>query len=310
MGLPALAFATLLAFLGYVALPQYDSPWPVVLALVLYLVACITSVALYKDIKLPWPQAAFNLLVAISIPVLVNSVLNVNNFSTYETWYVGAVATILSITSVRGHRWLGLLGFLSMTAELVIWGGFQAILNTGLIGGGLLIFAGTAAAVGFERLNNEIEAKEQKEIEIQKQTVSIQIAGEERAKLLEETLQGAKPILSRIAAGEKIADKSSLSIAAEAVRDGLAGRRLLNDEVHRAVRAARDRNVEVIFVVESELDDCNTEQLAELRSRIAAELSTVKHGRVIIRSISYGSLRVSFVVSQPGDPRPLRAVRF
>jgi hypothetical protein len=310
MGLPALLFAGLLAFFGCIALPSYRSTWPVVLALVLYVIACAASVALYEDIRLPRLQAAFNLAVAFLVPALVNSVLDVERVSVYDTWYVGAVATVLSITSVRGYSWIGMVGYLGLATEVIAWGGFQAILSTGLIGGALLIFAGTAAAIGFERLNSEIELKEQKEIELQKQTLAIQIAGEERAKLLEETLQGAKPTLERIAAGEVIADRAQLLAIAEEVRDGLAGRKLLDDEVHQAVRRARDRGVEVIFVVGNQLDSCLPEQLAQYRSRLIEELNQVQFGRVIIRSIAYGSLRVSFMVTQAGDPRPLKAVRF
>ncbi|MEI6590817.1 MAG: hypothetical protein WCO24_02315, partial [Actinomycetes bacterium] len=94
------------------------------------------------------------------------------------------------------------------------------------------------------------------------------------------------------------------------VRDGLAGRKLLDDEVHQAVRRARDRGVEVFFVVGNQLDSCLPDQLAQYRSRLIEELNQVHTGRVIIRSIAYGSLRVSFMVTQAGDPRPLKAVRF
>ena len=310
MGIPALVFAAFQAFLGLSALSVYQSKTPVLIGMGAYLLCCVLSIVPYPSIRIPRQQATLNLIVAAALPLLVNSVLDHRHGFLHDTWYVEAVATLLAITAVRGHIPLAFLGLVVLWVEVIAWGGASTIFTAGLVGSLLLVFAGTAASIGFTRLNSEIDSKEASELETQRQTVALQIAGDERARLLKESLRGAKPFLDQIAAGKPIKDKEKLLDVAESVRDGLAGRQLVDDTVQSAVRKARKRGVEVVFVVENELDDCSAEQLTSYRRHISSELGRIKKGRVIIRSISYGSLRVRFMVTQPGDPRPVRAIRF
>ena len=312
MVVPAVLFASYHAVLGLLALSAYENQVPVLWAISIYLIGCVLSLALYSPLKMPLTQALVNLAIAVTTPLLVNSVLNETTGYLHDTWYVEAVATLLAITAVRGHNWVALAGYLALSVEVIAWGGIQTIFTSGLIGAALLIFAGTAASVGFLALNSEIDRNEKRQRKLERETVALQVASAERTKLMRETLSPVMPLLGQLASGKPLSPEQTRETEhlTESLRDRLAGRKLVDDRVAKAVSVARDRGLEVVFVAGNHLDELEDGALELLRQRLVEELERVDYGRVIIRTLIDHDNRVSFVVTQSGDPKPLYQVRF
>ncbi|MBM7830007.1 hypothetical protein JOE59_000712 [Agromyces cerinus] len=98
--------------LGIYSLGQAASPWPAVVALLLYSTATTLSLWPAKRVRMPDWLAAFDLAVSIVMPLLVTSQLDPAAENGYATWYVAAVGTLMTITAARRQltaAWLGVI---------------------------------------------------------------------------------------------------------------------------------------------------------------------------------------------------------
>lgn len=272
-------------------------------ALGLYVVAGMVSIFYFKEMRMPLPLALMNLVLAIAIPIMVSSTLSLSDRGSQATWYVSGVAVLMAFTAVRLHKIIAWLGSIALAAHVVYWGGIDFIFNSGLAGALGLVVAAHAISVGLARSTKEAanyleqakstEAAMARESEIQS----------ERSQRLTQTLQGALPILQKIARGEITETERNEARLLEAeLRDGIRGRNLINNEVRSSIRSARERGVEVVLLDEGGLDSSTEIEREEIRRRIAIELDQVTRGRVTIRAPH--DSKVTFVASRSGTTSP------
>ncbi|WP_245561696.1 hypothetical protein [Agromyces italicus] len=120
--------------LGIYSLGAPDSPWPTVVALVLYSAATVASLWPTRRVRMPDWLAAFDLAVSIVLPLLVTSQLDPDADNGYATWYVAAVGTLMTIAAARRRLIAAWAGVIALALQTVLWAGPLALGSLGVIG--------------------------------------------------------------------------------------------------------------------------------------------------------------------------------
>lgn len=275
------------------------------IALGLYVALGLISILYYKGLRIPYPLALLNLIVAAFLPPLVNLSLDESARGSQATWYVSGVATLMAIVAVRQHKIIAWLGSAILLIQVFSWGGIDYLFQSGLAGALGLVVAAHALAVGLERSareqENYLEMAKTNEAESAVDTA----IRDERSRRLTQTLQGALPTLEKISSGELSESiKVQARLLEAELRDEIRGRLLVSPELRSAVRNARGRGVEVVLLDEGGLDSSTEQERELLRSRLVTELDKIQSGRVTIRAPHQDKLRVTFVASRPGTAKP------
>ena len=293
------------AIIGALELYRVGFNFVSAVALVVYLIVGLTAVFYYQELKMPLALAISVTVTALIVPLLVNLNLDPSALGTPATWYVTSGATILAIAAVRQRRLWAWLGITVLTFELYSWGGVTALFVSGLGGAIALVAASHAISVG-------LESSERKRVEFLEKAKATQAASaadsairQERSKRIAATLEGALPMLEKIATGNFTSeDQREATILEAELRDEIRGRMLINSKLRTAVRAARSRGVEVVVLDEGGLVAISEPERNSLRDRLANELDQIKSGRVTIRSPKQTGVRATFVASQKGTTKP------
>ena len=293
------------AIIGALELYRVGFNFDSAVALVVYLIVGLTAVFYYQELKMPLALAISVTVTALIVPLLVNLNLDPSALGTPATWYVTSGATILAIAAVRQRRLWAWLGITVLTFELYSWGGVTALFVSGLGGAIALVAASHAISVG-------LESSERKRVEFLEKAKATQAASaadsairQERSKRIAATLEGALPMLEKIATGNFTSeDQREATILEAELRDEIRGRLLINSKLRTAVRAARSRGVEVVVLDEGGLVAISEPERNSLRDRLANELDQIKSGRVTIRSPKQTGVRATFVASQKGTTQP------
>ncbi|NDE68760.1 MAG: hypothetical protein EB057_01635 [Microbacteriaceae bacterium] len=127
------------------------------LALGVYLFAVAPSLLFYKGLRLPLPQALYNLTAAIAMPALVIWQRESIDDNSVGGWVVMGTAVVLTVTAVRQQRLVAVLGALSLTIQLLVTYGPLAAVTGGLIGAVVLILAGLGVSAGIQKANAEVD---------------------------------------------------------------------------------------------------------------------------------------------------------
>lgn len=292
----------LTAVLGFY---RYNNQGFVISALVLYFVGGLLSVLYYKQLRMPLPIALFNLALAVVVPLLVNLSLDATARGTQATWYVTGIATLMAINAVRQHKITAWIGFGVLTLQVISWGGFEVLFNAGIAGAFGLVAAAHAISVGLQK--SALEASGY--LELAKTTAAASAVETairaERSTRLTNTLQGAMPILKKIANGEiGEREREECRLLEADLRDEIRGRMLLNPRLKKAVWSARSRGVEVVLLDEGGLEGVSAETAEAYRDRLAEELEKIREGRVTIRAPHQDRHKVTFVASRAGTAKP------
>ena len=293
------------AIIGALELYRVGFNFVSAVALVVYLIVGLTAVFYYQELKMPLALAISVTVTALIVPLLVNLNLDPSALGTPATWYVTSGATILAIAAVRQRRLWAWLGITVLTFELYSWGGVTALFVSGLGGAIALVAASHAISVG-------LESSERKRVEFLEKAKATQAASaadsairQERSKRIAATLEGALPMLEKIATGNFTSeDQREATILEAELRDEIRGRLLINSKLRTAVRAARSRGVEVVVLDEGGFVAISEPERNSLRDRLANELDQIKSGRVTIRSPKQTGVRATFVASQKGTTKP------
>ena len=120
--------------LGVYSLAIPASPWPAIAALAVYSIATVLSLWPGKRIRMPDWLAAFDLAVAIVLPLLVTSQLDPDVDNLYATWYVAAVGTLMTIAAARRQLLVAWVGVIALAVQTVVWAGPLALAVLGVIG--------------------------------------------------------------------------------------------------------------------------------------------------------------------------------
>lgn len=274
-------------------------------ALATYLLVGLAAVFYYRELKMPVTLAIAVTVTSLMIPLLVSVNLEPSALGTPATWYVTAVATILAIAAVRQQRLWAWIGVVVLTVELVSWGGVEALFVSGLAGAIGLVAAAHAISVGLERADKQRVEFLEKAKATQAASAADSVIRQERSRRISATLEGALPMLEKIASGNFSSDDRREATILEAeLRDEIRGRMLINPKLKTSVRSARSRGVEVVVLDEGGLVPITEQERDSLRTRLANELDKINSGRVTIRSPQQAGVRATFVASQKGTAKP------
>lgn len=249
--------------------------------------------------------AVVNLLVAIAIPQMVHTAIDVTAEGSQSSWYVTGVGALMAVTAIRGHAALSWAGMAIMALDVLVWGGIGDLFDTGLAGALALLVAAHAISYSLDRSEIETEQYLQKSIEIQALAATESATRQERSRRLSETLEVAYPLLKKISLGEIDQDSRLEAKILEAqLRDSIRGRNLINEKLKASIYSARQRGIEVTVLDEGGIDSLTVLARDQIRNRLAAELDQVVEGRVTIRAPRGSKTNATFVASRPGTPTP------
>jgi len=252
-------------------------------------------------------MAILNLLVCAAIPIAINSQLDPSHLSDYSTWYVLGVGTILGGRALRKSRALAWFGLVVLVTEIAAWGGVESLASTGLPGVLSLLVTGHAVSLGVERATKAARELNEKAAETAAETAAVEAAGEVRSRLIEKTLNRAIPALNLIAAlGGQLneAQKREARLLEAALRDEIRGATLLNDQMRAAIKAARERGVEVLVLDEGGLDDLSEDERESVLAKASVSFDFVYEGRLTIRSPKGEDWRITVAAIRPGTAAP------
>jgi hypothetical protein len=170
-----------------------------------------------------------------------------------------------------------------------------------------LIVTGHAVSLGVARAVKNAQDLNRKAALTAIETASIEAAGEVRSRLLDKTLRTALPALNLIAAlGGNLTDsqKREALLLEAALRDEIRGEALLNDSMRFAIKAARERGVEVLVLDEGGLEGLGLEEREQLLTRASASFSSVNAGRLTLRSPQGEDWRITVAAVRPGTSAP------
>jgi hypothetical protein len=263
------------------------------------------SIFIYRTRKMPPLLAWINLLVIVIVPLLVHAAINVSRVDSQTSWYVSGIGALLAITAIRGQQAVSWLGAAFLSLEVLVWGGTDSLFNSGLAGALGLVVAAHILSYALARIEAETQNYLDKTIEIEAAAAIESVTRMERSRRLTETLRVSYPLLQKIATGQldEVAQQEAKLLEAE-LRDGIRGRELIDDNLKKAIRAARERGVEVVVLDEGGLSSLTEISKLEIRQRFATELEQISSGRVTIRAPRGGKTNATFVASRPGTAKP------
>jgi len=287
--------------LGFYAIEIPRSAAPIVMAMVLYLVATVLSLVPWGPNRMPLWLAAFNVAVAISLPLLINGELDPlrEGGNGYATWYVAAVGTLMTITSTRHRHSFAWVGVAALFIQVVAWGGLEAVGSIGVIG--------SIAWVAVSHILSRAMAKATKDATrfalAEREATDWQAAQEahifERQFRLGQTSSMALAMLRQIeqSGGELTDHQREECLHLEgAIRDEIRGRKLLNDAVREQVMIARRRGATVTLLDEGGIDDLGDDDLDRVLNALAAAIRGTNADKVIARTVPGGSSTAVTVV--------------
>ena len=280
--------------LGIVSIDVVTSVSPVIAAMFLYAAATILTLLPGHDLRMPLWLAAFNLAVAIAMPLLVTAVLDTDRSggTMYATWYIAAVGTLLTITTIRRRPAFAWAGLAFLVAQTAIWAGPASLISLGV--------GGSVTWVAASHILSRAMAKATKDARrfalAEREATDWQAAQEahvfERQFRLGQTSSMALAMLRQIeASGGELTDeqrRECLNLEG-AIRDEIRGRRLLNDEVREQVMIARRRGATVSLLDEGGLDDLSDRDLDRVLAALADALRETDANKLIARTVPEGS---------------------
>jgi hypothetical protein len=285
-------FSAYHVILGIYSLNVPASPWPAIVALVLYTVATIASLWPVQRIRMPDWLAAFDLAVCIVLPLLVTSQLDANAQNGYATWYVAAVGTLMTIAAARRQLAAAWLGVIALAVQSVVWDGVLSLGTLGVIGS--IVWVGiahmlTAALTTAARETRRYAQPARAAAAWQAAQDAHLFEGRMR---LAQTNRIAAPMLRRIGDREgRLTDdqRRECRMLEAAIRDEIRGRMLLTDAVRAEVQRARERGTVVTLLDEGGIDDLDEPTRDRVLSRLAEAVAGSSADRIIARTAAEGS---------------------
>lgn len=308
ISLIAVLFGLYFAGMGGFWVSSYEKPLIGILAIVIYSVAIISSIALHRGFRIPTFQALANLAVACYLPLIMNPIIAGAKHNTFATWYIGGLGVLLASTAVRGHRTLAWVSTGVVVTEVVVWGGLTAITDSGLIGMVLLVGAGQAISFGLERASLEAKTLSEQARADATATAATSVQRLERKERAQLALESSLPMLQRIVAARgnlTESERVEARLAEASLRDEIRGRELINDRVREAVRLARIRGVEVVMLDEGGLDGADPGLRSNILDDVAATLDGLSFGKVTVRAPANESWMVTIAATAPGSAGPV-----
>ena len=295
------------AWLGWGSLYAYSMPEVAIALLSAYLLFSLVSITFFRGVSIPTWLAWLNFSFTAITPFVFTRMIVVNETASYATWFVVGLATLLGITAFRGHVVIGWLGFLTIALQIIIWGGVGTLLNAGVVGALLMVFAGHASGYAIRtadrQASEEILTQQTFEVEAAKRSTARKV----RQERIQQTLQKAEPFLTKITEQDgKLSEGQAIEarlLEAE-LRDLIRGRGLINERVSEAAKKARARGVKVELLDEGGLEEVDPEERSEILLKVAEALDSVLDGKITIRSPKGESWKVTIAAMSPSRDEP------
>lgn len=305
--LAASAFGLYPVFLAIVGLSDYERVAEIIAAVVVYVICIVASVALYAEVELPIWQARANVLASVLLPALVLRNLDPEHVGTYATWFVGGIASLGAATAFRGRALHSVLMVISVTTQVVLWGGAGAIGTTGIFGAIIFVVVGALMSRGVLGAMQATADAQAKTLAIVTKTAFLTAARDEHKRRIAAALATALPALGELSKLTSPLDESGqkkMQLLESALRDEIRGRGLMNDRIRAAVSSARNRGIEVMVLDEGGLDSASADEVSALLNQVADAMDSVTEGRITLRSPAGENWRITLVATRPGVTSP------
>ena len=308
----SLAFGVYHGVLGLLNLDDYDRPWFVLAAVLLYLLALIVTLTDSPGLKLKNYKAAFSLITAMLSPLAMAAAIRSEHVDNHTTWHVAGVATLMAIIALRQHLVMAWVGVSIMAVQVLTWGGIEMLFNAGIFGALMLVAAAHAAAITLATTSRAVIEFREQALETTAATAAKTAARNERQVRVEKALEVALPFLNKIEKLEgnlSAADKKqALGLEAQ-LRDQIRGRYFDSPELLAEITAARERGVEVQVLDDGGLELLDEVERQRILSEVARNVSKVESGKLVLRSVADEKWVVTVTASQPGAEVPDLFVR-
>ena len=292
--------------LGVYSLAIPASPWPAIAALAVYSIATVLSLWPGKRMRMPDWLAAFDLAVAIVLPLLVTSQLDPDVDNLYATWYVAAVGTLMTIAAARRQLLVAWVGVIALAVQTIVWAGPLALAVLGVIGSIVWVAIAHTLTSALTSAGRETRRYAQAEREAAAWQAAQDAHLFEGRMRLGQTERLAAPMLRRIADRDgRLTDtqREECRTLEASIRDEIRGRMLLTDVVRTEVRRARQRGIVVTLLDEGGIDDLDEATRDRVLSRLAEAIAASNADRIIARTAAVTSPAAVTVVGlvDPSD---------
>lgn len=265
-------------------------PLLMLVAIALYVAVVVTAVlaGAAHQVRMPLWAGILALIVAYAIPGMVSFALDPQHRAApFATTYIGALGLLAVVCIVRRRFVIGwiVLGELAIASSSFL--GVLVALELGLVGSIMWVVVAQLLVLFWDRAIADTERLAGIQRAVSAWHATQQVRQRERRLRTQYALAVAGPVLSRtVAAHGMLTDEERLSarLAEGRLRDELRGASLLNDAVRTAIEEARRRGVAVTVFDEGGLDGVDEQRRGEIRDELAAVLTGVAEGRVIIRA--------------------------
>jgi hypothetical protein len=257
-----------------------------------------------------WPPPGLRLPYALTVTALtvtaalcVLAVLPVGRPS-YAMWYPSLVPVALGGVAVRGHPRLAVGAAIGVAALTTAWaaqfagGVAEGLYRTVTPTAGVVVLAGAAT---LRRSTQEHVARAYAEQQAAEELAAgLQAREREREERMADVARQTVPVLARLAAGEPVDARlaAECALLESAVRDSIRGRRLVDEAVAAAVRAARSRGVTVTLLDDGEgRRASDAAAVARTRALVAEVLGRLSGGSLTARLAPRGTTVATVVVT-------------
>ena len=273
-----------------------------------YSIATVLSLWPGKRMRMPDWLAAFDLAVAIVLPLLVTSQLDPDVDNRYATWYVAAVGTLMTIAAARRQLLVAWVGVIALAVQTVVWAGPLALATLGVIGSIVWVAIAHTLTSALTSAGRETRRYAQAEREAAAWQAAQDAHLFEGRMRLGQTERLAAPMLRRIADRDgRLTDtqRAECRTLEASIRDEIRGRMLLTDAVRTEVRRARERGIVVTLLDEGGIDDLDEATRDRVLSRLAEAIAASNADRIIARTAAVTSPAAVTVVGlvDPTDAR-------
>ena len=299
----ALGFGFYHAVLGLINFAKYERPIPAAVALVLYLAVLILVTRFRNELRLPNAMTAVAVLAAFAIIGLtLYAIGEVKNYPN-QLWFVVGIGSIMAILAWRNRAVVAWLGIIALVTSLLVWGGTEVLVASGVAGSLALVAGSQGAAMALKSAQRSASEFLDRRIAVNldSEGASTRRAGSRLR--LKTALDSSLPMLRMIQQKEgqvTSSDSKKLRLAEAGIRDQIRARGFQDEGLIAAVFSARNRGVEVQLADDGGLDALGTEKKEILFKELSQTLSGIKAGKVVIRSVAGESWTVSLFASDPG----------
>jgi hypothetical protein len=284
------AYHLLLAAVS-IDVPRLKAPY--ISAMVLYGLATVLSLLFSRTMRMPAWIAAFNVAVAVVVPVLVTSQFEPAAAKvTYAAWHTAAIGTLMVITSIRRRNTFAWIGTAALVVQTVAWAGPGGLVAFGVVGSVGWVAVSHALSLSLAKAGRDTRQYALAEREAVEWRAAQEAHVSERQFRLGQTSRMSLPMLRRIVAvAGDLTDAQRLECLylEGAIRDEIRGRKLLNDRVREQIMIARRKGTVVTLLDEGGIDDLAEDDLDRVLGRLADAIRDTQTGKLIARTVPGGS---------------------